>query len=165
MSATPRGGSAVSASSFPSSGFFSHHGPWAPGVRLFRQLGFRSKALIVSTCFVVPLVVVSTSWFSNEMADLDFTRREADGTRFGDWEMDTIVDPTVIGLGRYIPRIARVAAQTELQIVVATGSLKVRLIVGLRPNKQPVASVCDMAFHASRPLAFEPMHIMPANKF
>jgi len=51
------------------------------------------------------------------------------------------------------------------QIVVATGSLKVRLIVGLRPNKQPVASVCDMAFHASRPLAFEPMHIMPANKF
>ena len=82
MSATPRGGSAVSASSFPSSGFFSHHGPWAPGVRLFRQLGFRSKALIVSTCFVVPLAVVSASWFSNEMADLDFTRREADGTRF-----------------------------------------------------------------------------------
>ena len=35
--------------------------------------------------------------------------------------VDTIVDPTVIGLGRYIPRIQRVAAQTELNIVVATG--------------------------------------------
>ncbi len=35
--------------------------------------------------------------------------------------VDTIVDPTVIGLGRYIPRIQRVAAQTGLQIVVATG--------------------------------------------
>ncbi len=35
--------------------------------------------------------------------------------------VDTIVDPTVIGLGRYIPRIDRVAAQTDLQIVVATG--------------------------------------------
>lgn len=35
--------------------------------------------------------------------------------------VDTIVDPTVIGLGRYIPRIARVAAQTDLHIVVATG--------------------------------------------
>ena len=35
--------------------------------------------------------------------------------------VDTIVDPTVIGLGRYIPRIQRVAAQTDLQIVVATG--------------------------------------------
>ena len=33
----------------------------------------------------------------------------------------TIVDPTVVGLGRYIPRIARIAAQVDLQIVVATG--------------------------------------------
>lgn len=35
--------------------------------------------------------------------------------------VDTIVDPTVIGLGRYLPRIQRVAARTDLQIVVATG--------------------------------------------
>ena len=35
--------------------------------------------------------------------------------------VDTIVDTTVIGLGRYIPRIQRVAARTDLQIVVATG--------------------------------------------
>jgi phosphotriesterase-related protein len=35
--------------------------------------------------------------------------------------VDTIVDLTVLGLGRYIPRIAAIAARTELQIVVATG--------------------------------------------
>ena len=35
--------------------------------------------------------------------------------------IDTIVDPTVIGLGRYIPRIQQVAEQTDLQIVAATG--------------------------------------------
>ncbi|RSN62645.1 phosphotriesterase-related protein [Amycolatopsis sp. WAC 04182] len=35
--------------------------------------------------------------------------------------IDTIVDPTVIGLGRYIPRVRRVAAGTELRIIVATG--------------------------------------------
>ena len=35
--------------------------------------------------------------------------------------VDTIVDLTVIGLGRYIPRIQRVAMRTDLQIVVATG--------------------------------------------
>jgi phosphotriesterase-related protein len=35
--------------------------------------------------------------------------------------VDTVVDLTVIGLGRYIPRIARIAAATELNIVVATG--------------------------------------------
>ncbi len=33
----------------------------------------------------------------------------------------SIVDLTVMGLGRYMPRIARVAAQTGLNIIVATG--------------------------------------------
>lgn len=35
--------------------------------------------------------------------------------------IDTIVDLTVTGLGRYIPRIQRIAGQTDLNIVVATG--------------------------------------------
>jgi phosphotriesterase-related protein len=35
--------------------------------------------------------------------------------------VDTVVDLTVIGLGRYIPRIQRIAAQTEINIIVATG--------------------------------------------
>lgn len=33
----------------------------------------------------------------------------------------TIVDPTVLGLGRYIPRIQRIAEQVDLNIIVATG--------------------------------------------
>src|SRR6266404_4818610 len=35
--------------------------------------------------------------------------------------VDTIVDLTVIGLGRYIPRIKRIAEQTKINIIVATG--------------------------------------------
>ena len=35
--------------------------------------------------------------------------------------VDTIVDPTVIGLGRYIPRIQDVNQGVDLNIVVATG--------------------------------------------
>ena len=35
--------------------------------------------------------------------------------------VQTIVDPTCIGLGRYLPRIERIAAEIELQIVAATG--------------------------------------------
>jgi phosphotriesterase-related protein len=35
--------------------------------------------------------------------------------------IDTIVDPTVIGLGRYIPRIQRVNEQVDINIVPATG--------------------------------------------
>jgi phosphotriesterase-related protein len=35
--------------------------------------------------------------------------------------VDSIVDLTVVGLGRYIPRIQRIAAQTDINIIVATG--------------------------------------------
>ena len=36
------------------SGFFAHHGIWAPGVRLFRNLQFTAKALIISAAFAIP---------------------------------------------------------------------------------------------------------------
>lgn len=35
--------------------------------------------------------------------------------------IDTIVDPTVIGLGRYIPRIQRINEQVDINIIAATG--------------------------------------------
>lgn len=35
--------------------------------------------------------------------------------------VDTIVDPTVIGLGRFVPRLVELGAHTDLRIVVATG--------------------------------------------
>jgi len=35
--------------------------------------------------------------------------------------IDAILDPTALGLGRYIPRIGTVAAQIDLKILVATG--------------------------------------------
>jgi phosphotriesterase-related protein len=35
--------------------------------------------------------------------------------------VDTIVDLTVIGLGRYVPRIRQIAAKTKINIIVATG--------------------------------------------
>ena len=55
----------------------------------------------------------------------DESRREADAVRrlteLKARGVDTIVDLTVIGMGRYIPRVARIAAQTDLNVVVATG--------------------------------------------
>jgi phosphotriesterase-related protein len=55
----------------------------------------------------------------------DGAKREADAiVRLDELKsrgVATIVDLTVVGLGRYVPRIARIAAATELNIVVATG--------------------------------------------
>lgn len=63
--------------------------------------------------------------FRENYADWDEEQKVADAirdlTELKSLGIDTILDPTVLGLGRYIPRIQRVAAQTELNIVVATG--------------------------------------------
>jgi phosphotriesterase-related protein len=61
--------------------------------------------------------------YPEEWGDED--KRIADAvTRMNDLKatgVDTIVDLTVTGLGRYIPRIQRIASQTNLNIIVATG--------------------------------------------
>ena len=37
-------------------GFFAHHGIWAPGVRLFRELSFSAKAVVISLAFMLPML-------------------------------------------------------------------------------------------------------------
>lgn len=63
----------------------------------------------------MPTWLVITAMFSaREPVRSKLTELAATGVR-------TIVDPTVIGLGRYIPRIQQIAEQVDLNIVVATG--------------------------------------------
>jgi phosphotriesterase-related protein len=57
-------------------------------------------------------------WGDEEKRVSDAIARLTELRRAG---VDTIVDLTVIGLGRYIPRIQRIAQQIDLNIIVATG--------------------------------------------
>jgi phosphotriesterase-related protein len=57
-------------------------------------------------------------WGEEEVRVKDAVNRLNDLKAVG---IDSIVDLTVTGLGRYIPRIQRIAAQIDLNIVVATG--------------------------------------------
>jgi len=59
--------------------FFQYHGIWAIGVRLFRALRFRSKAALISLSFMVPLLVLSWSYFSAIAASIGVTRMEREG--------------------------------------------------------------------------------------
>jgi phosphotriesterase-related protein len=71
--------------------------------------------------FVLDLEVLSNypeEWGAEERRIADAVTRLNELKACG---VDTIVDLTVIGLGRSIERIARVASQTELNIIVATG--------------------------------------------
>ena len=71
------------------------------------------------------IFVLGEEYRQNYQADWDEDQQVADAVRdlneLKGLGIDTIFDPTVLGLGRYIPRIQQIAAQTELNIVVATG--------------------------------------------
>ena len=59
--------------------FFRYHGIWAPGVRLFRRLGFRGKAAILTAVFLIPIALLSWQYFSDRAQTIDFTTQERQG--------------------------------------------------------------------------------------
>lgn len=69
--------------------------------------------------------VVGEEFRQNYQADWDEEEKIAQAVRdlneLKSLGIDSILDPTVVGLGRYIPRIQRIAEQIDLNIVVATG--------------------------------------------
>ena len=59
--------------------FFRHHGAWAPGVKLFRLLQFRTKAMTISTAFLVPLLGLSYVLWSQAADNVASARAEVQG--------------------------------------------------------------------------------------
>ncbi len=62
--------------------FFSHHGVWAPGVRLFRVLDFRAKALIVSGVLLLPVAVLAWSFLGAKAEAIEFSAKERSGVAY-----------------------------------------------------------------------------------
>jgi methyl-accepting chemotaxis protein len=62
--------------------FFRHHGAWAPGVRLFRQMHFRAKAAIISAVFIVPILLLGWNFFSANAESIAFSAKERLGVAY-----------------------------------------------------------------------------------
>jgi methyl-accepting chemotaxis protein len=60
-------------------GFFAYHGVWAPGVRLFRKVGFRIKAALITAAFVLPLVVVLWAYLGQAQQGIRVAQQERAG--------------------------------------------------------------------------------------
>ena len=69
-------------------GYFRFHGPWAPGVRLLRVLDFRSKAALVTTCFLLPLLLLGWAYWQSTGVLLEATRQERAGL-----QLDRLLTP------------------------------------------------------------------------
>ena len=84
--AAPTGGAFVTPGSpgaAPPAGYFTHHGFWAVGVRLFRNLRFAAKVSIISAAFVVPLLgllgwLVAVQSQQSMQARMDATRQHVE---------------------------------------------------------------------------------------
>jgi methyl-accepting chemotaxis protein len=68
------GGSALSE-------FFRWHGIWAPGVRLFRAIGFRTKAMIISMVFLLPIAQLGWQYFGAVAEKIAIEHNERVGTQ------------------------------------------------------------------------------------
>jgi methyl-accepting chemotaxis protein len=76
---------AASASAPAASGlseFFRYHGLWAPGVRLFRAIGFRAKATVISAVFLLPIGLLSYNYFTSQQGQIDFSAKERLGVTY-----------------------------------------------------------------------------------
>jgi methyl-accepting chemotaxis protein len=62
--------------------FFRYHGIWAPGVRLFRSIGFRSKALVISLAFVLPIAWLALNYFQDKQGAIGFSASERVGVQY-----------------------------------------------------------------------------------
>jgi methyl-accepting chemotaxis protein len=64
------------------SGFFAHHGIWAPGVRLFRRMAFSHKAWSITGVFMVPIAILTWSFMVGQQAQLASTALERQGVTY-----------------------------------------------------------------------------------
>ncbi len=62
-------------------GYFSFHGPWAPGVRLFRVLRFAPKAGLISFALLVPLALVFGVYIKRQLGDEALGQTELRGVQ------------------------------------------------------------------------------------
>ncbi len=62
--------------------FFRYHGIWAPGVRLFRRIDFKAKALTISLIFSIPMAWISWQYFGDKAATIDFSSKERIGVTY-----------------------------------------------------------------------------------
>ncbi len=61
------------------SGYFKHHGVWAPGVRLFRNIRFRAKAAFIIAVLVLPLLLTSAGLLQGMQAQVRTVELERRG--------------------------------------------------------------------------------------
>ena len=134
-------------------GFFSHHGIWAPGVRLFRVLSFRSKSILISVLFLIPLVLLSTVYLRHVADKMSLTERERTGLAYAR-EVLTLL-PLMQQQRRQLVQLARQAEADALgeEVKAVAG--------GIARQRQRIAELD--AVHGEQLRSTEALTVLQAN--
>ncbi len=101
--------------------FFSHHGVWSPGVKLFRMLQFRTKALFVSMAFLVPLCTLLYFYVNAQNSLIVSTRLEHQGAQY----VQPLLEWVKLAQQRRHAALVDSAVLDELQQKMAAAMVKV----------------------------------------
>ncbi len=61
---------------------FTPHGIWGPGVKLFRSIGFTTKALLISFVFFIPLLYLLVGFLSTQQAIINKAEQQIRGVAY-----------------------------------------------------------------------------------
>jgi methyl-accepting chemotaxis protein len=106
--------------------FFRYRGWLSPGVRLFRRVGFKTKALWVAVAFLVPLLMLLQFVWSSANDQMSFARSERQGVTY----VRPILDLVHVAQARRRAATANASDLDELQSKVKAAFEAVRAMQG-----------------------------------
>jgi len=129
--------------------FFRYHSVWAPGIRLFRQVHFKTKAAMVSAMFLVPVLALGWSFYTDKAASIEFSAKERLGIEYVRDLMPllklSVQQRTLAGT----PSAADMRSKVDAQLKVI-GATEARLGAGLGTSPQ-FAKVTEAATKLAAP--------------
>ncbi len=102
--------------------FFRHHGAWAPGVRLFRRMHFKTKAVMVSAMFLVPVLALGWGFFTDKVAAIEFSAKERLGVAYARELMPLLKTAVLHRAALGTPVAAELGAKVDAQLKALAGT-------------------------------------------
>ena len=115
--------------------FFQYHGMWAPGIRLLRRVHFKAKAAMVSAMFLVPVLALGWSFYTDKAASIEFSAKERLGVEYARDLMPLLKLSVQHRRLAGTPAAAEVRAKADAQLKVV-GATEARLGAGLGTGPQ-----------------------------
>ena len=141
--------------------FFSHQGIWSPGVKLFRTLQFRTKALWVSLALLLPLCVMSYLQWKTETGLLAATHSEREGVDY----VQPVLEWITLAQARRQAAVLGEAPSADWQQKAAQALSRIEAQQALRGDSFGTREAFDLFIQLARDIEARPVGETPDDTF